>query len=316
MARGTHHGGSTHTGGFHSSGGSRSSGGSNSSGHASSGGGSGEQLDAFGFEMIRLFVLGFGFMGITIAKQSSFSEIVRAILFGVAIILVVKAFLMPGDISEFESLLSKDAIQKSFDPIYSRYTHSNTSDTKTDGSSWYTENDYFISFFRYNVRSSNIEIARKFIMNLPFVLRIRRIVWVISVLFWIGSSLFFYDMVIPYFENSIMSDIAFKFIDFLVFFLPAILAILSGVAMLVIERLRRKMMYKCCVEIVNQNQSAKIIISEEEEIKEILKQKWYYNECKNCGAVDTKSSYCKTCGSSLNIMIPDNIPLNMRHQKL
>ena len=99
-----------------------------------------------------------------------------------------------------------------------------------------------------------------------------------------------------------MTDIAFKFIDELVFYLPSILTVLCSIATIIITKAKDRILYKCAERIVNDNTSAEEREKTESFITSELSKKWYHNFCPNCGAPASHAlRSCSSCGSSLEV---------------
>ena len=108
------------------------------------------------------------------------------------------------------------------------------------------------------------------------------------------------EAVIPIFEKMIMTDWAFKFIDYLIFFLPTAVCLILSVYSLVIVKIKDNLLYECAKRIVDDNKAVARRFKTQEKIAFALSRVWYYNICPNCGAkASEKDKVCGNCGSSL-----------------
>ena len=178
-----------------------------------------------------------------------------------------------------------------------------------DSKSWAVEgiNHYQISFLDGEFGTDNAEKVYDTMKRTPGIIWMNLIVWVAISVVSIISHVFFYELVIPVFENSIMSDQAFAFIDALTHYLPSFLVLLSGAACYIIVRVRDNILHKCAIRIAKDNEAVEERLKTEEYIALQLSKKWYYNTCQNCGAeAQATQSACKVCGSSLEVPNFDN----------
>ena len=143
--------------------------------------------------------------------------------------------------------------------------------------------------------------------------RTPRIVWIrpgtllaIAIVIFL-VNFFFYEMVIPIFENMIMSDAAFTFFDYFVFYLPKILALQCPILSFIFIKVRDKYLYECALRLGNEIQSEEQRAATESAIANALSKKWYHTICPNCGAKASSAiKTCTSCGSSLEVMDGDS----------
>lgn len=316
MSRGGHHGGSFHSGGHHGGGGGFSGGGHYSGRHYGGGGYSGGfNANRFLIDIIiiALALLYLGLYCLYMAFQSSFDAINVPIMI-LSIALFVVASFTKGKVSAVQDLKRSptphSCANAMYDKVYSRGGYG----TK-DGVSWYTNDKFCLIFDERYSRKENLRMAHEEIKKWPFILKINDVVWPICAVIWFIANLFFYEKVIPFAENAIMSDQAFAFIDDLVYYLPAIMMLLNAVAALVIGIVRLKFARKVCIYVVNTNISNQVIAETGEEIEVIIEQLWYHDTCPNCsGDALSHDTRCKNCGSSLKILNPASVPVDKRHQ--
>lgn len=324
MARGGYHGGGFHSGGHHGGGGGFHGGGYHRSGrshyHHSYGNSSSSSeegiatgiLIRMGCYTLLLLIL----MIRPFVENFSSYNVINSIMMIVAVGIFFYSFAKRGrvlgvrDALNATEPLSFDSLCDTDDDVFYK------SGEKSDGTSWYDDKHFKLHFIDKNFRISNAITAMEEIKKWPFIMKIPDFYWVIFSCVWFVVNFFFYEAVIPCAENSIMSDAAFHFVDELVFYFPAIMILLNSVALLVISKVRLRLLRKLCIKIVTNNiDSGKIENVSEEIIKE-ESDIWFHNECPNCAALarvdDTR---CHSCGTSLRILIPDNVPSDRRHRK-
>lgn len=166
-----------------------------------------------------------------------------------------------------------------------------------------TDNRYCISFFDKGYGPANAEKVRETILRTPRVIWMNPFRWLLFSGICCVVNLFFYEMVIPVFENMIMTDFAFAFIDVFVFYFMSVLSLLLSVANLVTVRLKDKILHECALRIVEDNFANEERMETEELIDSMLSGKWYYNYCPNCGAPASRAlKSCSSCGTSLEVL--------------
>lgn len=164
------------------------------------------------------------------------------------------------------------------------------------------DNRYRIAFFDRDFGDENVKKVRELMNRTPWIVWMNSYVWLVIGIISVISSFFFYEMVIPVFENMIMTDIAFFFIDEFVFYFMSVLTLLFSIAALVCIRARDKILHECALRIVEDNMAFEERNKTEQFINSQLSNKWYYNSCPNCGAVANKTlTYCLSCGTSLEV---------------
>lgn len=173
-----------------------------------------------------------------------------------------------------------------------------------DKRTWASKNgsQYSISFFdrEFGVENANKVYEAK--QRTPKIVWMKTKVWGILMLISFIVNFFFYEAVIDVFENMIMTDIAFFFIDEFVFYFMSVLTLLFSIAALVCIRARDKILHECALRIVEDNMAFEERNKTEQFINSQLSKKWYYNSCPNCGAVANKTlTYCLNCGTSLEV---------------
>ena len=307
MASGGFHGGSTHSGGFHSSGGGFSGGGGYSGGgsHYSSGGhyygggdggsgaGSSWMLFAWGPLLMMMLAsfdtnvfLGFNYLSIFIFWVC-----------GIVFYIVGKQ----DERTAVTREIKRDCHHRILGCVWNGTYAAGM--VGTDKKSWAGDySSYRIVFDDKDFGEENVLKVSEVIDRTPGIIWMSYKVWVfIGVLALIGSA-FFYEGVIPVFENAIMSDEAFYFFDHLVFYFPSVLCALSAAASLITMWIKDSLLHECAVRIVQDNRAAEKRIRTETGIADKLSEKWYYNICPNCGAnADFSNRFCNKCGSSLEV---------------
>ena len=327
MASGGFHGGSSHSGGFHSSGG----GGFHSSGgggfHSSGGGGgfhssgsyhsydggrtgnnyTGGSDDGDGCFMIMAvivcFIVGGGLylIGAIINGEIPGLNLPSVAMFAVAFFLFIPSFQQSARTSELSDVLHY-GLSKSY--VYSEtYSGVRVGDKDT----WAGKNSksYRIAFYGPH-GDNNIKEVRETMKRTPKIVWIRPGTWLFIAIIIFVCNFFFYELVIPIFENMIMSDAAFTFFDYLVFYLPKILALGCPIMSLVFVKVRDKYIYECALRLGNEIQSSEQRAVTESAIANALSKKWYHTICPNCGAPASSAlKTCTSCGSSLEVMEGD-----------
>ncbi len=175
----------------------------------------------------------------------------------------------------------------------------------SDNCSWagrYTKR-YRIAFYDKDFGEDNCNVVRETMARTPKILWIKPVTWLVISVIAFFSSFFFYEWVIPVFENMRMSDEAFAFIDELVFYFPCIIAGLCAVTCLVFVVIKDNLLYKCAIRCIENNLAAIERKKAEDAIKGIENSKWYYNNCPNCGASAASPvlKSCSFCGTSLEV---------------
>ena len=185
-------------------------------------------------------------------------------------------------------------------------------DAKGDKRTWASKKtcQYSISFFdrEFGVENANkVYEAKK---RTPKIVWMKTKVWGTLMLISFIANFFFYEVVIDVFENMIMTDIAFFFIDEVVFYFMSVLSLLFSIAALVCINARDRILHECALRIVEDNMAFEERNKTEQFIHSQLSKKWYYNRCPNCGAqVSNAITCCLSCGTSLEVpSFADTVP--------
>ena len=164
------------------------------------------------------------------------------------------------------------------------------------------QNRYRISFYDPEFGEENVRLVKETISRTPKILWINSFVWLAFGIISAFSTFFFYESVIPVFENMYMSDEAFAFIDDLVFYLPAWVALFCAIACLVSVIIKDILLWKCALRIVSNNLAIERQEKTANKINTFLGEKWYYNNCPNCGSGPFITlTECSFCGTSLEV---------------
>ena len=169
---------------------------------------------------------------------------------------------------------------------------------------WYdtTSSQYCISFYEKYFGDSNADKVKETMDRTPKIVWVNNYVWPIFGGIFFICTFFFYELVIPVFENSVMTDEAFAFMDDFIFYLPSILTLLCAVTGFIMVKVKDKLLYKCAYRIVHDNIAAEERMKTESMIASKLSSKWYYNRCPNCGAEASNAlRICTHCGASLEV---------------
>jgi len=324
MARGGFHGGSSHSGGHHSGGGGHHSsgghygggghysggsffgGGSSRSGGGYSGGGSsygggGDNLIMF----VCSVLAGGAFLILYLIVMIAEGNIPGMNLVNLGIFIASGVIFSLG-LKEFDRTSDlNDLIKYKGEYVSGKVWKGNSiAYKKGDKLSWAGKYnyEYRISFYDPEFGKENARKVLETIDRTPRIIWINPFAWLVLGGVFFVSTFFFYECVIPHFERMKMTDLAFWFIDELVFYLPSILTLLCSIACLLIVKYKDRILYKCAERIVEDNTSSGEIAKTEEFITSRLSQKWYHNSCPNCGAPASFAlRSCQSCGSSLEV---------------
>lgn len=305
MARGGHHGGGFHGGGHHFGGGSHGSfgGGFHGGGHYHGGSGSYGDGGSLIFEGIKLGIALLAFSVYEVATGDiPGMDLFTLGIFTVAIVFYVLGLKGYKRTADLYHLKSFDGINKSqvWNADFTEYGPSSVSD-KVSWAGKY-DNRYRIAFFDRDFGAENVKKVRELMNRTPWIVWMNSYVWLVIGIISAFSSFFFYELVIPVFENMIMTDEAFAFIDDFVFYFPAGLTLLCAILCFAMAKVRDSLLHKCAVRIVEDNNAAYEKMKTENNIAQALSSKWYYNNCPNCGADAKKDTrICVHCGTSLEV---------------
>jgi len=306
MASGGFHGGSTHSGGFHSSGGGggfsgggggfHSSGGGGGSRNSSSGGGGGGGEGC----VYVIFLIGYGLywffssLGQGAIPGLNYVNLIIFIVSGVFLFVALKEYDRTSKIRE----IKRNGPYKTFGHIWKGGM---ASKEKSDSKSWYGYGKSFdISLFDEDFGDANAQKVYELVKRTPKIIWMNSFYWLIFALISLFVNIFYYEMVIPFFENAIMTDFAFNFFDYLTFYFPSVVCLLCSVSCFVFVKIKDNLLYKCAVRIVDDNNAVMKRINTEVSINNKLSRKWYYNVCPNCGAKPSPVlKNCNHCGTSL-----------------
>ena len=309
MARGGFHGGGTHSGGFHMGGGgfggSFGGGGfGGGSGRSFRGGSGGSEFHNFTtFIIDTVIAINVGMFYFAFLHKIPGLSLMNCPIYLVSEILFFVALYNSGERTKCVNKLIHDPLETVSGRVwhYADYP----SRRMIYENSWAGLNDvhkrYEISF---NDRAKNAEIVYDTVKRTPRIIWMRSWIWLIPGLIGLVSTLFFYELIIPVFENMIMTDFAFAFIDVLVFLFPSIITLISAICCLVFRCIRDNLLYKCAIRVVSDGKASDKIKKAESGIDSLLKEKWYYDFCPNCGGVSSaKDTSCPYCHSSLEVLM-------------
>lgn len=308
MSFGDFHGGDTHSGGFHDAGGFGGGGdvfGGGGDYYSGDYGGSFEgssgntvysliSYGVFGTVVLTFFTIHFFFSSIPGIN------IYNICLFCAGYVLLGIGMKDYARTSALGSIRRGKMPQYTGDVRHGRYV----TDASCDGRSWAVEDKkhYLISFFDSEFGTDNAEKVYDTMKRTPGIIWMNLFIWPAAGIVFTISHVFFYELIIPYFERRVMTDQAFAFIDALTFYLPSVLVLLSGAACCIIVRVRDSILHKCAVRIVKDNEAVEERKETEDYIAAQMNKKWYYNTCPNCGAgAAATQSACTVCGSSLEV---------------
>lgn len=294
MATGGHHGGGFHSGGHHGG----SSGGFGGGG-GSFGGGS-HSVGSFNDRLVvnSIFLIVYVLIGIN--NRFHCLNVLNTIMMFAGLGLFIWGTKTKGEVGAIHEL------KKNEGSVYTSAVYSNIDSVmrrKTDNTSWYTDDGFCLIFGDRRYKESNLTTSTTEVCKWPFILKVRDFVWYLIALVSAVVNLFFYEAVIPFAENRVMSDEAFAFIDELVFYFPAIVVLVSAITFFVISKVRLRMFRNLCIMVVDNNLADMKIEETNKEIEEIEAGYWYKDECPNCGALaGSRATRCKSCGTSLRVI--------------
>ncbi len=299
MAVGGHHGGGFHSGGHHS-GGFHSSGGfggGHSGGGHYYGGGSGDSEISLFLCVIAIVIYIFYKIGSGEVPGVDFVVLGMFIASTVFFVLSFKEYERTSLISD----IKKNKGERLFGQLWKGYAPPKSKNG--NNRSWaFSDGSYRIALFDPDYGDENLKKVRELIQRTPKIVWMSSFVWLIIGIVCLFSTFFFYELVIPTFENMVMTDEAFALVDNLVFYTPGSIALISSIACFVFVKIRDNLLYKCAVRIVEDNIAMGERMKTKEGIAEILSKKWYYNYCPNCGAPASPAlRSCTSCGSSLEV---------------
>lgn len=324
MASGGFHGGSSHSGGHHSGGGGFGGGGFSGGGHSGGGfsgggysgghdhyyggGGGGGGGGGSGLGVIVFYIFGAVLYGII----SAFAAIARGDVPGLNLINLA-VFFVAGILFSMSFKHSKRTsalIDLRETGSSKSYIYSDTYSCERMGSkdTWAGKNSkaYRITFYGGEQGKKNCNEVLQTMKRTPRIVWLRPGTWLVIYIFIFCLNFFFYECIIPFFENMIMSDFAFKFFDEFIFYLPSSLALGCPILSSVFVRVRDNMLYECAVRLASEIKTEEKLVETENFIKNEIGKKWYHVFCPNCGAKATASlKTCTCCGSSLEVMEGD-----------
>lgn len=305
MAHGGHHGGGFHSGGHHSGGfgGGFGGGGSFHGGSHSSGGGG--SIGGWGGLFARLGILGIvgtiWFLSMVSQGEVPGLDLLNLGIFAVSVVIFIVALRQYSRTEQVREIKG-DPRNRYFGRIWKGPNQPLSS--KTDKNSWYStyDNAFCIALHDKDFGEENVAMVYETVNRTPKIVWMNSFVWLAIGIVSFFSTFFFYELVIPYFENMYMSDEAFEFIDNLVFYLPSLITLLSAISCLVFVKIKDNLLYKCAQRIVNNNLAAGKRNKTEQQISTYLGEKWYHNICPNCGSGPFMTlTACSFCGSSLEV---------------
>lgn len=303
MASGGFHDTDTHSGSFHSSGGG---GGFHSScggyGSYDSGGGSGGG-EGSGGGWIGMFV----YIAMYMALHIDALEYLSATHL-ISLVMVIAVFLLffpeVQDRKRFaviKKFWNRNAVVHETGVWSAEYSDNRIGSDET----WYDRfgKKYSILFTEEKYVLGNVKEVLKTVKRTPRIIWVSPSVWFALSLICAICNLFFYELVIPIFERTYMTDEAFAFFDVLTLLLPSVLALTFAVMNKVFVKIKDNLLYECAVRIINDRRAKANRESTERAIDRKLSKKWYYNNCPNCGAkADYHLKTCQNCGSSLEVV--------------
>ena len=301
MAVGSHHGGGSHSGSHHSSGGGGFHSGGGGGGYHSSSGSNHTYNLSLGLRLATLPI----YIGVIILRQI-IAGAVPGISLLTLVITVAAYFIFFFTLKHYDRFYALIKVRSGARHVYGQVWKGNDPPQKTkngNNRSWADKYGFYrIAFFDQDYGEQNAITVYEMMKRTPGIIWMNLYVWLIIAIVATASTFFFYESVIPIFENMTMTDEAFALIDEVVFYTPSGLTLLCALASLLVVNVRDSLLYKCAQGIVRDNVASDQRLKTEEEIEAVLNEKWYYNICPNCGAPASDAlRSCTSCGSSLEV---------------
>ena len=323
MASGGFHGGGGHVGGHHSGGGGFGGGGFSSGGFSGGGFGGGSHYHGGGYyggfnnhgdddmgqglitylkfvlTVITVTVFGalFTLVGEDEIQGFNYSNLIIFVVSGLFFFFALKDSYRLSILKEFK----KGYLPTVYGCVWKGdYAFRRIGDTNTWIDS--VDKNYRIAFYDKEFGVENAKKVKETIERTPKIVWVNPGKWLFFGILCFTSSFFFYELVIPIFEQATMTDQAFAFIDEFVFYFPAGLCLLFSLACFFLIRVKDNLLYKCAERAVNDNSAAEERKQTESMIASKLSEKWFYNNCPNCGASASRAlQSCSCCGTSLEV---------------
>lgn len=324
MASGGHFGGGFHSGGFHSGGfggGGGFSGGGFSGGGFSGGGGSHfhgggyyRSDDDDPYEPYVLLIVVGGAIICFIIGQLVLGNIPGLNLLNTGIFITAAGLFIPSHKQSDRTDALKDILKHQYSKSYIK-SEVYSGDRIGSKLTWAGKNNksYWITFYEKPYGENNVREVYETMKRTPRIVWVRPKTWSGICIALFVINFFFYEVTIPFFENMWMSDEAFVFFDYLIFYLPSILALLCPILSLIFVKVRDNILYECALRIAEDIAAKEKRKVTESEIDSKLSKKWYYKVCPNCGAPATGAlKHCLSCGSSLEVLESTQIVGAMR----
>ena len=249
MASGGFHSGSSHSGSFHSSGGGSRSGGGYSGGGYDPGGGGVE-----GFMVIGIIVIAITLYFFSHIQRETIPGI-NLITFG---IYVATGFAFIPSIKAHKRVNELERIKLKFVVSSTRIIGSEFISPVRRGTkeTWVGKEDrnFRISFIEEGFGDKNLKRVKEFMRTKPIVFMLWPRVFLVIAILWCFSAPFIVTGVRNY---LIWKPISVKRIDEIakyVSYIPAVLSFLCPILSGVFVNIREKLLYKCAVQIVDENE--------------------------------------------------------------
>ena len=313
MASGGFHDSSSHSGSHHSSGGGFGggfSGGGHSGGGYSGGGysdgGDGDSIAGLG--IIVIYILGAILYGIIATFKAIACGDVPGLNLINLTIFAVAAFLFPLSFKHSKRTSALVDLRESGKSKSYIYSDIFTCERIGSKDTWAGKNSkgYRITFYGKDQGDKNCQEVLQTMKRTAKIIWMRPGTWLVFYIAIFLLNFLFYESIIPFFENMIMTDFAFKFFDELIFYLPSILALGCPILSFVFVKVRDNILYECAVRLASEIKTEEKLAETENFIKNEIGKKWFHTFCPNCGTKATASlKTCISCGSSLEVMEGD-----------
>ena len=153
---------------------------------------------------------------------------------------------------------------------------------------------YRIEFGGTEQGLKNGEEVIKTMKSTPRIIWIRPGTWSVIYVAIFLLNFFFYVNVMPFFKNLDTHSTEYIVIEYIIFYLPSLLALICPVLSIIFVKVRDNILYECAVRLSNE-------ILADLNTKNIP-GKWYHNVCPECGTKCSSSiKTCTSCGSPLEV---------------
>ena len=177
---------------------------------------------------------------------------------------------------------------------------------------------YQISYADRDLGPENAEKTYEALRHTPGILWWNPIVWMSLYIVSVVIHFVLRMIVIPYLTVIDRSDVPFRTVDVLSFYLPSVLTLIFGLICILIPFFRDGVLHKVALTIASENTLAE---EERERAREVsesmnsISEKWFYDICPYCGTeAISYNTACTKCGSSLEVKVGDSDDIRTYHR--